>query len=205
MIATCPKCTNRYHLDLSSKTVEVILFCPSCNHRWISKRILEPSPASDSIEAALEVSTFKTIVLEKLQKNKNFFIILSCLCILTAYVLQPLIKSGIESVSSLLKNQKSESIPLKIQNVDYFFDEKDHTLSLSWELKNETNSSQGLKPFRIQLFNKCIKTHDKTQVDCVIKEIKFKPSKDIILPKEILRFEHSVTSALPVTKIHIFP
>jgi len=201
MITTCPKCTNRYHLDLESKTVEVILVCPSCNHRWISKRTIHNTASLDLNNKVTEEQSFKIMMFEKFKKNKNLFILFFVLCAFASYILQPLIKSGIYSLSSLLKTQKVEEISLKVENIDYFLDEKEQTLSISWELKNETNVSKGLKSFRIQLFSKCIKTPG----DCLVKEVKFNPSKDIILPKEILRFEHSLKCSIPVTKIQIFP
>jgi hypothetical protein len=198
MIATCPKCSNRYHIDFATTTVEVLMVCPGCGHKWISRRIIE-IPKVD--ENSSQEEKRNSPLLEKFQQNKKIFLMLLFFSLSVGYILHPLIKLGFESLASLLKNHTPPKDLLVIQNIDHFFDEKEKTITISWELKNDMSISKDLKAFRIQLFVKCAKNDG----DCLVKEIKFQPNKDIILPKEILRFECSEKCSIPVTKIQIFP
>ena len=197
MILTCPQCANRYHVDRPSKTAEILASCPSCGHKWLFKvKIIEPLILEEE-----KTQEIKSDFLEKCKKNQKIIFVVVFICLIMGYILQPLVKSGIESLLSLLKIQETQKSLLVVENIDHFFDESSQTVTISWELKNDTNTSQNLKRFRIQLFNKC----PKDQGDCLLKEINFNPNKDIILPKEILRFEHTQKWSIPVTKIYIFP
>ncbi len=197
MILTCPQCANRYHVDRPSKTAEILASCPNCAHKWIFKvKVIQPLELEE--EKAPDI---KSDFFEKCKKNQKKIFIAVFICVVMGYVLQPLVKSVVESLFSLLRIQESQKKSLIVEGVDHFFDEVLQTITVSWELKNDTNISQNLKQFRIQLFNKC----PKNQGDCLVKEVIFNPNKDIILPKEILRFEHTQKWSIPITKIYIFP
>lgn len=201
MILTCPKCANRYHIDLPSKTSEILASCPSCAHRWLVKKPLAQSFLLDDEMNSEGLVEKQEAFWDKLRKHQRIIVLVAVLSIATGYILQPLLKSGFKSLFSLLKVQEMQENPLTVENIFHSLDEKTKMVTISWELKNNITVSQDLKAFRIQIFHKC----PKDEGDCLVKEIKFKPNKDIILPKEILRFEHGEKFFTHITKIVIFP
>ena len=196
MILTCPKCANRYHVS-RSLTEDFLAFCPICSHEWVAAGALRHQKTE---EEAKIVDTPQNLWIEKIKLHKVRLGIIFVMFSSVLYILNPLVKSGFESLQKLLSHQKPVVGNLKIEHVNHHYDEQEKKVYIYWSLKNEGDVSENLKNFRIQVFGTC----QKGGGHCINKELKYKPHQDVILPKETLRFEMEEKTIVPPIKVEIF-